>query len=621
MALPRGSILPGSRRARLLQLLRNHAAAAGEPLSFAELLTAYRSRYDDKVNADALHSPLGALLHGGEVVRAGHRSGRLVYQAVMAAVDPLSDVRLDRELRTMMSRASKVVATLYQRHGTPIPTAWISNELKRRRLWPDRFQRLTLVLERLEESSASADGSEGPSAVRRVDSRSIQGAPRVAWVPAAAPARHARVPQKDADAVRLAIDAAAKSAGRPVSPRELRWWLLAQLPPTRLERSLSSVLRNAAYRDRERSSGLAVRVEAGPLCCHGGAPHRYYVDGFDRLPRDACRITDAAVTLRVAQELAGIEEARAQYPMGSGRMNEFVARRADLLLHAWRARAGHDPANALALAIRAAATTAAWGAAAPRVSEGVRQGRAREAARILAHLRASEALLCSTEVKHRRGEPRPRGVGEAATITLGELRRFSALLASAGELRLARPEAASAGARRFPVPSSQRSSAEGSSGELPPGDTLAVVDRVDAIVGLVQHANARSAGSLIAAAAGLLGHVVRDTSALIALLDRFDECFLEEHAEQRRHVVVAIGLLGTVVEPSRALSRRTEAEDAKAYVLSLLCATWRADITLEQMSAAPRRVPPAARRELRSAAEALWEGRFFGAIDRSHRGQ
>lgn len=338
MALPKGSMLPGSRRARLLRLLRDHATAAGEPLTFAELLAAYRSRYDDASSADTLHSPLGALLHGGEVVRAGHRSGRLVYQAVLPSVDPLSGSRLDRELRTMMSHASKVVATLYQRHGTPIPTAWISNELKRRKLWPDRFQRLTLVLERLEESSASSDGSEGPSAVRRVVSRSIQGAPRVAWVPAAAPARHVRVPQKDADAVRPAIDAAAKGAGRPVSRRELRWWLLAQLPPTRLERSLSSVLRNVAYRDRERTLGPAVRLESGPLCCHGGAPHRYYLLRADRLQIDGCRITDASFTLRVAEELACIDDAHARPPSESGPTQEFMALRAELLKHAWRPR-------------------------------------------------------------------------------------------------------------------------------------------------------------------------------------------------------------------------------------------------------------------------------------------
>lgn len=145
---------------------------------------------------------------------------------------------------------------------------------------------------------------------------------------------------------------------------------------------------------------------------------------------------------------------------------------------------------------------------------------------------------------------------------------------------------------------------------------MAVIDRVDAIVGLVQHADARSASAIIVAAAGLLGHVLRDISIVMALLDRLDQRFPGEHAEDRRRVLIAIGLLGGVVESHRALPRQAGTEDARAYVLSLLCATWRPDITLAHLSAIPRGASSAARREIGACVEALQAGRLFSVIDR-----
>ena len=314
MALPKGSTLSTSRRTRLLRLLRSHHAAGGEPLAFADLLAAYRTRYDDPPTPDALHAPLGALLHSGEVVRVGRHGRRVTYQAVLPVVGSKLESLIDREMRVMERRASSVVADLHGRYRVPIPTAWISRELKRRKLWPDRFQRLTLVLTRLEESSAAAGGRTKLASLRRVESRSLQGLPKVAWIPATAIGSHGTVPRDRADTLRRAVKAAAKGAGRPISRQELRWWWSAQSFEAGSERMLATLLKSVAYRDAAGASDSAVRVVTGPLSCHGGAPPRYYLRSTSSVQRDACRITDASVVLRVAEELASLQG-------GSGRFH------------------------------------------------------------------------------------------------------------------------------------------------------------------------------------------------------------------------------------------------------------------------------------------------------------
>lgn len=611
MALPRGSTLPTSRRTRLLQLLLDHASGGGDGLTFAALLVAYRSKYRDASSPDSLHSPLGALLHAGEIVRTGRRDGRVVYRAVVSAVGSSVDDSLERELSTMTRQASRVVADLYREHRVPIPTAWISAELKRRKLWPDRFQRLTLVLSRLQESSAVHTGA-GTLGVRRVVSRSFAGSSKVAWVPAGVRGSPASVPPGEADALRHAISAAAEAAGRPVSRKELRWWLMAHSRDIRLTRSLGKRLKNLAYRDSGRTFGSGSRMVAGPLSCHGGTPVRYYLGSLDRLQRDACRITDASATLRVAQEDGGIMAARHQLPIECDPVRRLISLRAALLNHAWHAHAGTEPEEALALARRAATTTAAWAAEGPR-SDGVRQGRARDAARSLADVDACEHLL-GRRHEQAWNERRPRGVGEAATVSLGALREFADVLTKAGELRLVRAEAAYADARRFPFGRAGACTGPPAVG-LHPGDTLAVVDRVDALLGIVRHVKAHHAVGLITAAAALLGHVLRDAAVVNDVLDRLHCETTNSHAHERRKAIIVLGMLGVVVEHERAFPRQPEEADLTAYLVSVLCSAWQAEGALARLDAVAQRLPVSLRPRLLVTDRALRSGRYFSAID------
>ena len=611
MVLPKGSMLPTSRRARLLRVLRAHAAAGGVPPTFKEIRSLYARVHEDALDGEALHSALGALLHGGEVLRVGRRDGNVVYRAALPAVETSSVSSIDREMRTMARRASRVVADLYREKGVPIPTAWISAELKRRKLWPDRFQRLTLVLTRLEESTAVVEGAI--PGIRRVASRTLRGSARVAWIPADASARHGAVPQHHTDSVRRTVHAAAKAAGRPVSWRELRWWLAAQ-SDVRVDRSLGKRLKNVAYRDASQPSGPAIRVIAGPLACHGGAPSRYYLGSPARLQRDACRITDASTILRVAEESLGIAAARVA-ASGSDPLRRFISLRESLLKHAWHAHAGPEPAEALALAIRAAETTAAWSIRAARGSDGARQDRARQSARLRADLVASKQLLDGTRDECALNNGRPRGVGETATVSLGELRELTELLTEAGELRLVRPEAAYADARRLPIRRSAASTPLASSPGIQSGERFAVVDRVDSLLGIMQHVVAMRAAPLVTEAAALLGHVVRDASVLIELLERLRWDTTRDRAYERRLVVIALGMLGVVAEHRGAFPPRPTHEDMNAYMLGVLCSTWRTDLTLTHVNEASRRLPLSLREMLPGFDRALRSGRFFSAID------
>lgn len=617
MVLPKGSTLPTSRRTRLLHLLRSHHAARGEPLAFADLLAAYRSRYGEPFSPDALHAPLGALLHSGEVVRVGRHGRRVTYQAVLPAVDSRLESLIDREMRVMERRASSVVADLYRRHRVPIPTTWISGELKRRNLWPDRFQRLTLVLTRLEQLSP-ADGDRAELVgLRRMMSRSLQGLPKVAWIPATARGSHGTVPRERADTLRRAVKAAAKGAGRPISRRELRWWLSGQSLEAGQERMLGALLKSVAYRDAASARDSAIGVVTGPLSCHGGAAARYHLGSPSSVQRDACRITDASVALRVADELASLQAARHELSAPSDALGGFVAIRTRLLAHAWHAHAGGEPAEALKLAIRAATAIAAWGIAEPRASDGVRQARGREAARVLADLRASEGLLESEYPRWTSSSLRPRGVGEAATVSLHEVREFADMLAAAGELRVARLEKTYATAKRFPVRGAQPSTLARSARRLSPGDRLAVVDRVDAISDLVHHLVAARAASLVNAAAGLLGHVMRDAATVTELLDGLDRESTPRNGAARRAVVVALGMLGAEVEAERAIPPGAVAEDGAAFALSVLCRTWQPKAALEQLGNARGTLPPAVLAELEAAEAALRAGRFFSVLERT----
>ena len=295
----------------------------------------------------------------------------------------------------------------------------------------------------------------------------------------------------------------------------------------------------------------------------------------------------------------------------------FVAIRTRLLAHAWHAHAGSEPAEALALAIRAATTIAAWGSAEPRASDAVRQGRAREAGRVLADLRAGEELIDSDSTPWASPILRPRGVGEAATVSLREVREFADVLAAAGELRVARLEKTYAAARRFPVRGARPSTLAGPASALSSGDRLAVVDRVDAIIELVHHLVAPRAASLVKAAAVLLGHVMRDAATVTDLLGRLNRESTPRNGAERRAVVVALGMLGAAVEAERAIPPRPAAEDGAAFLLSVLCRTWQPKAALEQLVNTPESLPPAIRAELEAGEAALRAGRFFSALERA----
>ena len=615
----KGWIAPDSRRARLSRLIARWQRQGKRGFSFAEILSGYRKEYPgDAATHDSLTSTVGALVHAGELARERGAGRKVLYLP-----QPSPNVATDDSL---LARAVvEIVESYYEVHHCPISTAAITAELKRRALWPERFARLHPLLRRL----ASDGGIEGDGwdlnlpAVQRADARTAIGEHVAFWIPVGEPAQCATEPSSRADALRHVVAAASLGLGRPVSKSELRWCLDAQpgqspfremLDPSRLGPHLQhTVERDAPYLP------LTSRLRAvdGPLTCHGGPPRRYLHRSPSQEELAACRLEDAVIAIRPATELAGTRklEARAR-ALRSPTLADVARTRRRLVAHALRAYSGPE-LRAIARRVSSSYETLARWIDESSISYASRYSRRRELTEAQQELDAVLHRLSAFEStgSHRttrRTLATAAGatlhVGRAGLVSVKVIRDFAIYASHSGDLDTPRPELAYARARRFPNPALVR---------RPPADTLVMVDtlafldRADAVLAVFSASEPRRAMTLLASAHLVLGEVLRDVTFLQDHLTRS----LLETSVVRRPVGLAAALLGECPELKALAPGTDNVEDVRAYVLAALVSDLDAEMVHRRVLECARVARGPARAIARRALHALEAGRLVSILE------
>lgn len=612
MGRARGSVARDSRRARLRRVIAECQRQGQTRFSFAEMLARYAAAYPgDLATHDSLTSTVSALVHAGELARERGLGRRLLYV-------PQRPSNVGADDATLARAVVEIVESYYEAHHSPIPTAAISAEMKRRALWPDRFARLTRLLRLLASDADTRADTSGLSlpAIQRADARTLIGEAVGFWVPVGVPVQCATAPSSSADALRRSVAAAASSLGRPVSKRDLRWWLDAQPAWSALREMLEPSrigphVQHTAERDLVYlpSTGR-LRAVDGPLTCHGGAPRRYLHRSPSSQELAACRLEDAVLSIRPATELAGIEKldlyARS---LRSPILVEVVRTRRYLLAEALLVYAGADDISATTRCVERSHDVLARWMDESSLSYAAHYSRRRQLAEAREELAGAVRVADASEFAPSRGltnRPRTasakakRYVGQAGLVSVTAIRDLATDAATVGDLDTPRPELTYARARRFPNPALATQ---------PVSESLTLLDRADAMLAVFDAAQPGRAMGLLASAQLVLGEVLRDTAFLQDQLTR------AKAGEVRRPLALASALLGecpilTLVAPDAG-----DAEDVRAYVLAALVSDVEAGRVHRRVLECARRSRGAARAVARRAIKALEAGRLLSILE------
>ena len=562
----RHAALP-SRRVRLARLIAEPSVSGKDGISFAELLAKYQSAFpDDAATHDSLTSAVGALLRDGALVRAGKRGRRTLYAVGRARAN-----RGKRSVRRSKLAAATVatVESHYRSEGCPISTGEIRSALKEQGLWPDRYAGLPAMLRALLSAPGRGRSFERVTrpALKLAPTRTVTGRTVAFWIPVWAPDQCALRPPDRGEALRRAVDLAGAEVGRPVSKRELEWWLDTQPAGSILRAALAGAglgptIKNTVDRDRPHPSpsGRLHRV-AGPLTISGGRPPRYTVGPPTPNDRAACTFEDAVDVVRPARELATLGALEA---LGHGYTGETLghvaADRRMLALHALGAyanlRATTEVSEALQAMRSRCAVLSRWVEEAP-LSYSARYARREQLARVHDDLVALEQLIIAS--RRRRLHAAPAGTlrfaGGAALIATRPIREFTARAIASGEIPAARPNFVYAAARRFRNPNPTRKKA---------AEERSCLDRVDALVEAFRQSCAQRAWRYVSLASTILGPVLRDAEYVRRRLTEVDEA----DRSLRPVLLVALGLLGGLPEVDDAAGDCRSVPNARAFVLA-----------------------------------------------------
>ena len=611
MAVPRGYVSPSSRRARLARLLHAEPRARTDGLTFAEIVERYREAHpEDRAATENLKSAVGALIHDAMLVRTGVRRRRTVYAYRGRGGPSLSEERL----AALRDAIVEVVEVHSRVEGTPMATGAVREALKSRGLWPDRFGRLSLLLTGLTGTRY------GAPRLQSIVSRTANGRTARFWLSNRAPTQSAPAPATRAEALRRAVGAAADQLGRPVSKREIGWWLDAQPAGSPLRAALDGtalarVLKNATDHDALHA-GTPGHVHAveGPLTCYGGAPTRYLLRPPTSDEVTACRIEDALLAVRPAEELAavarleGLADARRSAPL----LALARARRA-LVVAALRRYAdpdgvvGHRAVRRGLMRERAAIATLARFVADSSAAYGARYSRDAHVEALRAELDAAWEPLATSS---RDEAAQPRFVGRAALVSARDVRDFATRAVTSGEAPAGRPHALYASARRFPVDRVTIGSPPARRG----ADELAQLDRPDAILGVFSRVTGPATRRLIESANAVLGLVLRDAAFLRTLLDEISPADRDARAI-RRALVVSLALLGDCPSLRRAVPEPSDSRGTAAYVVAVVAGELELERVYECVRSADARATGRARGITARALSALRGGRLLTAIE------
>ena len=609
---------PESRRARLARLLRSRPAVRKPGVSFAELLDLYRSAFpDDLATHDSLTSALGALLHDGTVVRSGRKRGRTYYAAA-----PDGRVRRpsERERSTLAAAVVEIVRAHYRAERRPISTAGVRNALKTRGLWPDRYARLATLLHALAKAPARESGTDPVPrpALKVAPARRTAGRVAAFWIPVEAPDQPALEPPDRAEALRRAVAIATEQLGRPVTKTELRWWLDTQPPSSMLglalgDGPLGPAIKNTLDHDR-RHEGDTGRLHdiTGALTVNGGAPVRRRLGPPTPNDVSASALEDAVSVVRARSESTALQrfegwrKTAVQSIPGRKVLDRIASDRRSLVLHALRVYAGlseNELVDAMAR-MRSTHTVASRWLDEASISYAARYTRREQLAQAIADLSAVERLLddrrSSSRIEARIGQL--RFVGQTALVPPRTMREFARRTVDAGEIDATRPRTLYTSARRVPNPGRPA---------RPAIDELALIDRLDAVVAVVEAANAPRGRALVSVAHDVIGHALRDAAYLS---DRLDDVAPGDH-EIRSALVIALGLLGELPDIGLAVPNRRNALESRAYVLAALLATLDAGQAESQLAEAADWVRGAAGQILEKALAKARRGMLVSLLE------
>jgi hypothetical protein len=417
--------------------------------------------------------------------------------------------------------------------------------------------------------------------VRESSVRGCTGRPRRYWAPAeeVGLAEPGLPTASASEAVRHACRAAVTALGRPVSGSELRLYVdaLPTRDPLKLaltaggaRTSLTEYLRRAE-RGRDRTG---IRLCRSHLTVRGGAPARFWLGREEDAPAGAssCILDDCVLAYRLERERAGIDWLKRFAASAAGTVDRLASAREALLAQISREleQAVGDVTAAAQLAQRADDQLLDWDRA--RVRRGDRMARdlrARRLARARAVAAATDPRLSGVP-----GADYPR-VGVSGAVLMDSLAPLAAVYVDL-EGRPSALAVALEHCRRFPNPQLDGALRfGGQQGSDRPAEraALAVVDRAEAVLALVDAHGDAWTRAIVRRGYAVLGETLRDPALIEVLLDQARSGQLV--GSWARWVLIAGALTAApgVEATALMLAASGDADDLRAAILGLALAT------------------------------------------------
>ncbi|MBY0491347.1 MAG: hypothetical protein K2R93_16000 [Gemmatimonadaceae bacterium] len=484
-----------------------------------------------------------------------------------------------------MAAAVAVVERHWTETGTEAPTSLITEGMRALGVQLPDPRNYRLILDALTRpSTRGAPAWRAPRLAARAVT-TLDGRRRTLWRPAAAPAPDQRMPVSQAEGVMEAVRRTEAALGRPVSRVETALWVATHAtsaPAAAFVRTTGCLGRGLEQLSTQRTSRLVQgrgtwRVLRNPHTVPGGAPERYTLGEVSNVMHEAMALEDRLRLLRPSAELETLVVARSiAMRLGLPELHQLIATREVLLSALLRPVAQSDVLEeAIGLLQRSNAVLMQW---AGQAHVNARSGKLAPMAELNRELSALRTISVAAPGER----PSVRIVGEAAVVSHRQLHPYAAAVprllgrAYAGEesLRMFYSRA-----RRVPNPDA-RWAQNRQNGSLIPAEREGLgwllVDRVDAMAGIMDAVSPPRAISLLHGARVLLGHVLRDAPLIRACLSAIPLA----RSDGRRPLILALALLGEEVSYEEAVPDPADEMDTAAYLLSLvLCQADRARLT------------------------------------------
>lgn len=603
---------PDSVPSRLELVLLEETRRLGRAVAVAELYEPYASRFGP-AQPNVLTNALSALCQRKRVLKVG---GRIKQSRYAHVEHPVPFGESDDPAPRLLEAVKEGVEQL----GHALSTGEVAERVRARGVTTLNIDQIlnlliTLAHDADQKARRAHETWAGPS-LRRIEEKKPSGKPALFWAPIGTSYMPPARPHARTDALRIAVQMSANALGRPVTRREVEWWLGAVTSandsdvaaaavsggaPGRAaahalrDADLRALMNRVRFNDVERASvSTVVRTVETPLSGRGACRPRFAVGDVAPAAHAACLLEDLAYLLTPADELDGIATLeRLAADVRSPTLARLAGIRRVLLANAV---ASHVPATTSAADWVGAGARASRDAAATLAQWIDATTGARAEARLRAHMRLT--TLDSQLSAFERGVTSYTGVGRGAPSTSARsilmepgvpLVSLEGLVGEANALTQRQPQFWTAvlnGARRVRTPRSTVRAAR------TPEDARTFLDRPDALLLLARECHLPLLNALLASARLALGEVLRDAPMLTQLTT---ELAAHEH-DARRALCMALALLGSVPEVETVWPEPSSAESAVLYVAAVCLAVDEAQERIRLLTAADRRARGGARR-------------------------